>query len=55
MISEPAEFPISTGQVVTLSCDTDRRLFGDKMVTCYSGTYYKFQKVPQCVPTGKII
>ena len=55
--SEPEVFlsggsSINTGQVVTLTCDTGMRLFGNKEVTCYSGTYYTFTRVPHCVPPG---
>ncbi|KAL5263222.1 hypothetical protein ACHWQZ_G008564 [Mnemiopsis leidyi] len=54
MTSDPdlSSTSIGSGTVVTLSCEDGTRLFGDKEVTCYSGTLYTFTRPPQCIPPG---
>ena len=41
-------FPVATGTVVSLTCNTGYELEGDKEVTCIQNTEFKFTEEPAC-------
>jgi hypothetical protein len=44
-------FPVTKGEVLTLSCTGGQSLGGDKKVTCTKNTDFDYKTEPQC---GKI-
>ena len=42
------QFPVSTGTVLTLSCNVGYELKGDKTVTCTKNTEFQFSVEPAC-------
>ena len=42
------QFPVSTGTVLSLSCNEGFELKGDKTVTCTTGTKFQFSVEPNC-------
>ena len=42
------QFPVSTGTVLSLSCNEGYKLKGDKTVTCTTSTEFQFSVEPNC-------
>ena len=42
------DFPVSTGTVLSLSCNDGYELRGDKTITCTTNTKYHFTDDPKC-------
>ena len=42
------QFPVSTGTVLSLSCNEEYKLKGDKTVTCTTNTKFQFSVEPNC-------
>ena len=42
------QFPVSTGTVLSLSCDEGYEIRGDKTVTCTTNTKFQFTVEPNC-------
>ena len=42
------QFPVSTGTVLSLSCNEGHELRGDKTVTCTTNTKFHFSEEPYC-------
>ena len=42
------QFPVSTGTVLSLSCNEGYELKGDKTVTCTTNTKFQFSVEPNC-------
>ena len=42
------EFPVSTGTVLSLSCNIGYEIKGDETVTCTKNTEFQFSVEPNC-------
>ena len=42
------QFPVSTGTVLSLSCNVGHYLKGDNVVTCIKNREFKFSEEPRC-------
>ena len=42
------DFPVSTGTVLSLSCNVGYELRGDRTITCTTNTKFQFAYDPKC-------
>ena len=49
MVLDPPNFPVDYDTVVTVSCDTGKKLVGSEYITCVDGTEYTLPNdQPEC-------
>ena len=53
-IRTDTEFPVSVGDVITLSCNDGHELYGNKEVTCVRDQTYEYHSEPWCKEISKL-